>query len=89
LARAANIVDEANAENSKEIPPDIITSFPVPNIDSISWINVQSVQEVGEGRHAKVARMATRLAEHLASDGKELPFFVQYDHVSVRHQCMS
>jgi hypothetical protein len=87
LARAAKIVNEANAENSKEIPSDIIASFSVPDIDSISWINVQSAQAVGEGWDAKAARTDNRLAEHLASDGKELPFFVQYDHVSVR--CIS
>ena len=79
LKQAAKELDEANAEHEKPIPTDILTSFPVPDVKSISWIPVQTVQEIGPVRNPK-----SSLMKHLASDGGDLPFFVQYDHVKVR-----
>lgn len=81
LKQAEKELDEANAENEKPIPKEILTSFPLPDIKNISWISVQSVQEKGRGR--TTANVGSSLAKHIASDGTELAFFVQYDHVQV------
>jgi hypothetical protein len=84
LERAQLALVQAKAEHDKPIPQDVLTSFPVPNVNSISWIPVQSVQERGLGRsHPITAMSQTELSRHIESDGDVLPFFVQYDHVEV------
>lgn len=82
LERAKLALENAKAEHDKPIPEDILTSFPVPNVNSISWIPVQSVQERGIGRsHPTMAISPSELSGHIETDGDVLPFFVQYDHV--------
>ena len=83
LAKAAQELQDALAEHEKPIPKEIITAFPVPDVKSIAWIPVESAQEPGIGRTARVPLPETDLARHIARDGEELPFFVQYDHVKV------
>ncbi|ETW86965.1 Metallo peptidase M16 [Heterobasidion irregulare TC 32-1] len=81
LAKAAQELRDALAEHEKPIPKEIITAFPVPDVKSIAWIPVESAQEPGIGRTSRVPLPETDLARHVARDGEELPFFVQYDHV--------
>jgi hypothetical protein len=78
-------LEAAKKEHSKPIPTDILTSFPVPDVKSISWIPVQTVQEPGEGRKTNphVGSTNGELQKHIESDGKPLAFFVEYDHVQV------
>lgn len=78
-------LEEAKAEHSKPIPTDVLTSFPVPDVKSISWIPVQSVQEPGKGRTVapRFKPSTSALQKHIESDGETLPFFVEYDHVEV------
>lgn len=86
LAAAEQLLEEAKKEHDKEIPKDVLASFPVPDVKSISWIPVQSLQEPGkgEGRRRLVEQSDNaELAKHIQGDGQELPFFVQYDHVQV------
>ena len=85
LARAAKILETAQAYNDRPIPSDYITSFPLPNVGSISWIPVQSVQNgvpKAERMNLVVAN-DDELAKHVAHDCSDLPFFVQYNHVKV------
>ncbi|KAH9486850.1 hypothetical protein JR316_0000915 [Psilocybe cubensis] len=81
LKRAEAELEAAKAEHSQEIPSEIITSFPVPDVKSISWIPVQSVQEPGKGRKVAFPSTDVSLSKHIESDGEPLPFFVEYDHV--------
>jgi Zn-dependent M16 (insulinase) family peptidase len=84
LERAKLALENAKAEHDKPIPQDILTSFPVPNVNSISWIPVQSVQERGISRgHSTTAISSTELSRYIETDEGFLPFFVQYDHVEV------
>ncbi|KAF9569657.1 hypothetical protein CPC08DRAFT_731821 [Agrocybe pediades] len=82
LKKAEEELEQAKAEHSRTIPTELLTSFPVPDVKSISWIPVHSVQEPGKGRKI-VYPPATdsALYKHIESDGKTLPFFVEYDHV--------
>ncbi|OCH95812.1 hypothetical protein OBBRIDRAFT_788022 [Obba rivulosa] len=84
LAEAERTLEEAKKEHEKEIPQEVLASFPVPDVNSIAWIPVQSLQEPGKGggrrRLVEQANNA-ELAKHIQNDGHELPFFVQYDHV--------
>lgn len=87
LKKAEAELEAAKKEHDKEIPTDVLTSFPVPSVKSISWIPVQSLQEVGSspGRRKAVEQSNNaELARHVQADGSPLPFFVQYDHVEVR-----
>ncbi|KAJ4001026.1 Metalloenzyme, LuxS/M16 peptidase-like protein [Lentinula boryana] len=81
LRAAAKELEEAKAEHAKPIPTEVLTEFKIPTVKSISWIPVQSVQQKGKGRSAAPAQTSEDLAKIIASDGAELPFFVQYDHV--------
>ncbi|KIJ21665.1 hypothetical protein PAXINDRAFT_63491 [Paxillus involutus ATCC 200175] len=82
LANAEKELEAAKAEHELPIPKDILTSFPVPDVRSISWIPVESVQEVGKGRSvASKASLQSELAKHIKSDGDPSSIFVQYDHV--------
>ena len=84
LAKAEKELQEAKKEHEKEIPPEILKGFPVPDVKSISWIPVQSLQEAGAGRKSRTDQTGNAaLARHIESDGSQLPFFVQYDHVQV------
>ena len=83
LARKAKELEEAKAEHDKPIPTEILKSFPVPDVKSISWISVQSVQQAGNGRKSR-AGVENDVSRHVNADGTSLPFFVQYDHVKVR-----
>lgn len=84
LKKAEAELEAAKAEHDKPIPTDVLTSFPLPDVKSISWIPVQSIQEAGIGRKAhRLSESSPELARHITSDGSPLPFFVQYDHVEV------
>lgn len=84
LKKAEMELEEAKAEHSRPIPTDILTSFPVPDVKSISWIPVQSVQEPGHGRKVDYPPSVNDpLFKYIQSDGEPLPFFVEYDHVEV------
>lgn len=83
IKAAAKELEEAKAEHDKPIPTEVLTRFQIPSVKSISWIPVQSVQQKGKGRSAPPTASSSDLAKIIASDGDELPFFVQYDHVEV------
>jgi hypothetical protein len=87
LAKATKELEAAKAEHDKPIPTEVLTAFPVPDVKSISWISVQSVQERGNGRTPAKRVVDSELSKHIESDGSPLPFFVEYDHVKVR-QCI-
>ncbi|KAJ3568798.1 hypothetical protein NP233_g5473 [Leucocoprinus birnbaumii] len=82
LKKAADLLESSKAEHDKPISKEILTSFPVPDVKSISWIPVQSVQQPGSGRESsRVAVPSPELLRHIEADGSSLPFFVEYDGV--------
>jgi Zn-dependent M16 (insulinase) family peptidase len=88
LAKAERELEAAKVEHEKPIPTEVLTSFPVPDVKSISWIPVQSVQEPGKGRSTTVQNSGrSQLSKHIQSDGAPLSMFVQYDHVKVKVSC--
>jgi Zn-dependent M16 (insulinase) family peptidase len=84
LAKAAQELEAAKCEHEKPIPTEVLTAFPVPDVKSISWIPVQSVQERGVGRAPASQVAGSELSRYIESDGNPLPFFVEYDYVKVR-----
>lgn len=86
LKKAEADVEAAKAEHDKPIPQELLTGFPVPDVKSISWIGVQSIQEPGRGRKVTIpSTTSSELSRHIKADGSPDPlsFFVQYDHVEV------
>ena len=83
LAKAGKVLEDAKAEHDKAIPTEVISAFPVPDVKSIAWISVQSVQDPGIGRRQVISPGETQLSKHISQDGERLSFFVQYDHVQV------
>ncbi|KAI0756614.1 Metalloenzyme, LuxS/M16 peptidase-like protein [Daedaleopsis nitida] len=95
LEECERVLEDAKKEHEQEIPTDILTSFPVPDVKSIAWIPVQSFQETHgkKGRAPMAQPNNAELAKHIEHDGAPLPFFVQYDHVKsdfvTVHACFS
>ena len=85
LEECEQALEAAKKEHEKDIPTDILKSFPVPDVKSIAWIPVQSVQEKHghKGRAPTAQGDNSQLAKHIEQDGTPLPFFVQFDHVKV------
>lgn len=84
LKKAEAELEVAKSEHEKPVPTELITSFPVPDVKSIFWHSVQSVQEPGTDRKlVDEASGSSLLSKHIESDGKSLPFFVEYDHIEV------
>lgn len=82
MKQAAALLEDSKAEHDKPIPTEMLTSFPVPDVKSISWIPVQSVQEPGVGRKSSiVVAQSPELSRLIEADGSPLPFFVEYDSV--------
>lgn len=83
LAQKAKELEEAKAEHERPIPTEVLKAFPVPDVKSISWIPVQSVQQAGTGRPNRTPAVGNDVSKHVSADGPPPPFFVQYDHVKV------
>lgn len=78
LERAAESLKAARELEQKSLPDSELAFFPIPNPKSKRWMPIQTVQEP-----TVKSIDNTALAEYLAADGKDLPFFVQYDHIKV------
>ncbi len=82
------VLEDAKAEHDRPIPPQVLTTFPVPNVNSISWIPVDSARnESGEitTRSKLPSTISTSVEEHLNKDNASIPYFIQFDHVNVCH----
>ncbi|BGP04467.1 hypothetical protein JCM10049v2_000268 [Rhodotorula toruloides] len=80
LAELQKKIEEAQAENDKPVPPEIIRQFPVPDVNGIEWIKVESARSGGVASAADKPK--NRVQEHVDADGAQLPLFVQYDHIN-------
>lgn len=83
LRRAAEALEAAKAENDVSCPPEVLTSFPIPDISTISWIPVSSVQNRSTSE-VVAAPNGADLQRHLAADSSKVPVFVEFDSVKVR-----
>ncbi|KAG8786710.1 hypothetical protein FRC15_010850 [Serendipita sp. 397] len=87
LAKLEKVLEEAKADHDKPIPEEVLTSFPVPDVKSISWISVQSAQNNPQVssqvvKDTQLALRSSGLEEHLRKDSTRLPMTVQFDHVT-------
>ena len=83
LQKAKEELEAAKAKHEEPIPEDLIKTFPVPDVHSIAWIPVQSLQEGTSSVVERQKSPSTPLEKHINADGAALPFFVEFDHVQV------
>src|ERR1700728_4704230 len=69
LKKAEVELEVAKADHARPVPTEILTSFRVPDVKSISWLSVQSVQEPGIGRKLHRASTSSPLSKYIDSDG--------------------
>ncbi|POY70063.1 hypothetical protein BMF94_6950 [Rhodotorula taiwanensis] len=79
LAKLQKEIEDAQAKNDIPVPNEIIRKFPVPDVDGIEWIKVETARSAGiaadDGVHNQVQ-------DHVDADGAKLPLFVQFDHIN-------
>lgn len=88
LKHLEEVLEGAKAENDRDIPPAMLTSFKVPNVDSIKWITVgTATNETTASASANALQNSNtviidgQVQQHIKNDDSPLPFFVQWDHV--------
>ncbi|KAG8964007.1 hypothetical protein FRC03_002291 [Tulasnella sp. 419] len=84
LQQLAKLLEDAKKEHEKEIPKELLTSFAVPDVKSIRWIDVQSTRNdptKNEPGNNAIIKTVTQLDKHIANDKTEIPFFIEFDHV--------
>lgn len=77
LAKLAKEIEEAQAENDRPIPPELISKFKVPDVAGIEWIKVESARSSGVAQDG--VPLENRVQQHVNQDGAQLPLFVQFD----------
>lgn len=74
LKKIERRVEDAQKENDRPIPPEMLSSFKVPDVGGIRWIDVQSGSAGSNSKSFK-----NRVQEHLSGDQTELPYFLQFE----------
>lgn len=69
---------EAKAENSKEIPKDLLERFKVPDTKSIHFINTTTARS---GAARDIGRLDNPIQEIVDGEKSDLPLFVHFEHV--------
>ncbi|PKK78220.1 hypothetical protein RhiirC2_730303 [Rhizophagus irregularis] len=70
-------LEEAKKLNDVPVPSNIIEDFPIPNVDSIPFINVIT------GRNKSEGKFKNPVQKYLDHDSKiDIPYFIQYDHIN-------
>lgn len=85
-AKREEELENAKSQNWTPIPEDVLASFAIPDVHTISWVPVLTSQG-GDGLVPALGGMneGNDLSQHIEADGTNLPFFVQFDHVQVRN----
>ncbi|KAM0793479.1 hypothetical protein ACM66B_000920 [Microbotryomycetes sp. NB124-2] len=80
LAKLAKEIEDAQSENDKEIPSNVISQFKVPDVKGIQWINVDSARSRGVAFEDGLPE--NDVQRHVDADNVDLPLFVQFDHIN-------
>jgi Zn-dependent M16 (insulinase) family peptidase len=87
LAELEKKLAAAKDEHEQPIPEEVLTGFPVPDVKSISWISVQSANNVSSPAVSRTLKSSStdssELERHLQKDTTSFPMRVQFDHVTV------
>lgn len=84
LTKKKEKIENAIADNSKQIPEGLLPVSSPTSYESIQWTPVRTVQAGKKLLPFSGASVEDdELQKHLNADGAELPFFMQFDHVQV------
>ena len=89
LKKLEDKLEAAKKENDKDIPPEMLSKFKIPGVDSIQWISVGTGRNLPTPASAAASKVAPpseldkQVQAHIDADGSALPFFVQYDRESL------
>jgi Zn-dependent M16 (insulinase) family peptidase len=78
LKRMADKLDQAKAENDREIPKEKLEKFKVPSTKSIHFVTTSSARV---GPALKVGRPQNKYQKIVDSDGRDLPLFIDFEHI--------
>ncbi|GAA5981276.1 hypothetical protein JCM10908_004049 [Rhodotorula pacifica] len=79
LAKLQKEIEDAQAKNDVPVPNEIIRKFPVPDVEGIQWIKVETARANGVAHDDSIKN---RVQSHVDADKAEPPIFVQYDHIN-------
>lgn len=79
LEDLARKLKEAQAENDKEIPREILAGIKVPDTDSIHFITTTTGRS---GLALKAGRPENKIQKLIDSDGSTLPLFLHFEHIA-------
>lgn len=78
LEKLAKKLDNAKAENDREIPKGVLEKFPVPSTKSIHFIETTTARS---GAARKMGSLENHIQEIIDREKSELPLFIHYEHI--------
>lgn len=78
LKKMQEKLDEAKAENDREIPTELLAGFKVPPTESIHFVNTSSARS---GPALKIGRPQNRFQKIVDADHKDNPLFLDFEHI--------
>ena len=78
LARMAEKLEKAKAENDREIPKEMLAKFKVPSTKSIHFVTTSPARV---GPAPKVGRPQNKYQKMIDSDSTDVPLFIDFEHI--------
>lgn len=78
LKKMQNKLDEAKAENDREIPTELLGKFKVPATDSIHFVSTSGARA---GLAQEIGKRHNKLQEIIDRDSKDVPLFLDFEHI--------
>ena len=74
LKKIADKVKHAQEENDRDIPSEMLSSFKIPDVNGIRWIDVKSASG-----GTNPAKFDNEIQQHISKDKADLPYFLQFE----------
>ena len=78
LKKLAKKLEEAKAENDKEIPKEILEKFEIPGTDSIHFFQTTTARS---GLAKKMGSLDNEMQKIVDKDESRLPLFIHFEHI--------
>jgi Zn-dependent M16 (insulinase) family peptidase len=78
LKKMQEKLDQAKAENDREIPAEVLGKFKVPSTDSIHFVSTSSAR-AGLGK--EIGRTNSKFQKIIDNDAKDVQLFLDFEHI--------
>lgn len=78
LKELADKLENAKAENDKEIPKDTLENFEIPGVESIHFVETTTARS---GSALKAGRPEHKAQKIVDADSSDLPLFIHFEHI--------